>query len=62
MSKNEKVSFRYRTLKVTAISGVAPGGGGLHHPLCGKWDVIFSYIYTNTTNLVFYLSYLVRLD
>jgi len=30
-------------------------------PLCGKCDVIFSYSYTNSTKLVFYLSCLVRL-
>jgi len=29
--------------------------------LGGKCDVIFSYIYTNTTKLVILLSYLVRL-
>jgi len=28
----------------------------------GKCDVIFRYIYTNTTKLILYLSYLVRLD
>jgi len=33
------------------------GHGGL-----GKCDVTFSYNYTNTTKLVLYLSYLVRLD
>jgi len=28
----------------------------------GKYDVIFSYIYTNGTKLVLHLSYLIRLD
>jgi len=42
-------------------SGVATEGGMelLTSPLCRKCDVIFSYIYTNTTKLVIYL---VRLD
>jgi len=43
-------------------SGIAMGGGGKKTSLCGKCDAIFSYIYTNTTNLVFHLSYLVCLD
>jgi len=30
--------------------------------LGGKYDVIFSYIYTIITKLVLHLSYLVRLD
>jgi len=30
--------------------------------LCDKCDVIISYIYMNTTRLVFPLSYVVRLD
>jgi len=38
------------------------GEWGLKNPFCGKCDVIFSYIYTNTTKLVFHISYLVRLD
>jgi len=42
------------------VSGVATRE--VSPPLCGKCDVIFSYIYTNTTKLVFHLSYLVRLD
>jgi len=33
--------------------GVGGGGWGLEPPLCGKCDVIFSYIYTNTIELVF---------
>jgi len=39
-------------------SGVATGG--LEPSLCGKCDVIFSYIYTNTTKRKT-SSYLVRL-
>jgi len=41
-------------------AGVATGGmgWGLDPSLCGICDIIFSYIYTNTTNLVFHLSYL----
>jgi len=35
---------------------------GIKIPLCGKRNVIFSYIYTNTTKLLLHLSYLVRLD
>jgi len=35
---------------------------GVRTPLCGKCDVMFSYIYTNTTKLVLHLSYLVRVD
>jgi len=31
-------------------------------PFCGKCDVIFSYIYANTTKLVLHLSYLIRSD
>jgi len=36
------------------------GGGGLWglNPLCGKYDVMFSYIYTLTTKLVLHLSFL----
>jgi len=37
-------------------------GLGVRIPVCGKCDAIFSYIYANTTKLVLYLSYLVRLD
>jgi len=35
---------------------------GVRTPLCGKCDVIFSYIYMNTTKLVLHLFHLVRLD
>jgi len=35
---------------------------GVRTHLCGECDVIFSYIYTNTTKLVLYLSHFVRLD
>jgi len=35
---------------------------GVRTTLCYKCDVIFSYIYTNTTKCVIHLSYLVRLD
>jgi len=47
--------------KLLTISGVV-NGWGLEPPLCGKCDVIFSFIYTNTIKLVLHLSYLVRLD
>jgi len=46
--------------KVILIQRRNHGGGG--SPLCSKCDVIFSYIYTNTTKLGLHLFYLVRLD
>jgi len=43
--------------------GGGGGGGGGKTLFRGKCDVIFSYIYTNTTTkLVLHLPYLVRLD
>jgi len=59
------LSYYCSQIELVLFSGVATEGfwgGGLEPPSCGKCDVIFSYIYTNTTKLVFHLSYLVRLD
>jgi len=45
-----------------SFSGITMEGWGLEtSSLSGKYDVLFSYIYTNTTKLLFYLSYLVHL-
>jgi len=42
--------------------GVATVGFGGRTSFCDKCDVIFCYIYTNTTKLVFYLFYLRQIN
>jgi len=42
--------------------GIKGGGWGLEPPFVANVDIIFSYIYKNTTKLVLHLSYFVYLD
>jgi len=46
-------------VRSVTLSGVATGR---RTPICGKCEIIFSYIYTNTTKLVLNVSFLARLD
>jgi len=65
LSQFEKltINFVQPILNVTCSGTGSHEGRGLEPlPFCGKYDVIFSYIYSNATKLVLHLSYLVRLD